>query len=146
MDACEGCGYDANGDRRNLHKHKKRCPQRALEMLRRENSELRTERSAAMAEVESRIQAQLDGMRSAFEVQLQQMQATLNALVPAQASATTIHNHNHVAIQINLCAFEDTPRPPRKKVKHLFEHPASSVPDYFALKHCADPSTRVTRE
>lgn len=140
-DACEGCGYDANGDRRNLAKHKKRCPKRSLHLQRTENTLLRAQMSTGMAEVESRTQAQLDDMRS----QLQQIQATLTALVPAQPPPpTTIHNTttNNIAIQINICAFEDTPRPPKKKIKNLFQHPATSVPNYFNLKHCAAPSSR----
>lgn len=136
MDACE-CGYDGKGDKRNLAKHKKRCPKRALQLLESENKALRLQLAAGTIDVERRIQTQMDDLRTTFQRQLDHLQTTVNALVPA--TQTTINN---VAIQINLCAFEDTPLPSAKKVKSLFDDPWSSVPTYFELKHGTQPSSR----
>lgn len=146
MEPCEGCGYDGKGDKRNLYKHKKNCPKRALVALRSENAELKSQ-LAQHVTIDSNLRNQLEQMMTrmlSMEAQQQRMgaqqermEAQLQSLVPAQ---TTVNN-----FQIVVFAFGKEPDPPKDKVWRLLDVPVNSVPKYIEARYFSKPETRCIR-
>jgi hypothetical protein len=146
MEPCEGCGYDGKGDKRNLYKHKKNCPKRALVAMHSENAELRSQLSQHVA-MDSDLRIQLGQMmtrilsmeaqQKRMEAHQQRMEAQMQSLVPAQ---TTVNNFNIV-----VYAFGKEPDPPKDKVWKLLDAPVDSVPKYIEARYFSKPETRSIR-